>query len=435
MTVGIYMLSVEKRRRQGLLDDVDQKGKCTEGVPKFQYSRHNHLLVILSFQKGMITHIADGHKTYNNLSDSVSLVMTNIEKLKKSIEFETLLNEIEPKLMPYLRNRIISGGLLGAKTRAAVVEILAALLGLSIVRRLNRLSPGRSQYISDLSDRERENLSIQKNGLGTVFRLAGFSVKDIPLWGDMPKDDEECFSYLDGLEDTPKVEDPYDGPIMEEDYIHSDFENIPGFVRETYNIKHRTFIKIGNPKIRLRVLMANRYALETQTGADLIYHNETQNNFVFVQYKVIDKDGFRWPEKGKFSKQIDSMSEIIDALKIVESENTADNHRFTDNPYFLKFLPRHKFTPDDSGLAKGYYLPLDYWKKACADRKFKGPRGGNVLKIEDIDRYISDSDFRSLVSNSWIGTSIEQSRALEGLIKKIMKDNKTVIYASLSEFS
>lgn len=434
MAVRIYIHSVEKNRRQGLLNAVDEKEKCTERVSKFKHNRHNPFLVILSFQDGAVTHIADGHKDYNNITDSVSLVMTNMEELTEPVEFDTLYSKIESKLIPYLKYRIGNGGLLGEKTHAAVVEILERL-GLSIIRRLNRLSPRRSRYIGVLSEHARQNLSIQKNAFGTAFRLAGFNKREIPLWGDISKDDEECHTFLDGLEDDPKVEDPYEGPIMEEEYIHNDFGNIPGFDRETSNIKHKTFIKIENPKVRLRVIMANKYALETQTGADLIYHNETHNNFVFVQYKIIDKEGFRWSKKGKFSKQIDSMSALIEDLKLIESENGADNYRFTNNPYFLKFLPRHTFDPDEAGLTKGYYFPLDYWKEACAEGEFKGRRGGNVIKIEDFDRYIGDSDFRSLVSNSWVGTSIEQSFALNKLIKKIMKDNKTVIYASLSEFS
>jgi hypothetical protein len=50
--------------------------------------------------------------------------------------------------------------------------------------------------------------------------------------------------------------------------------------------------------MRLTVVMANRTALEAQTGADLIYFNEQYGAFVFVQYKAMRKEGdesvFRW---------------------------------------------------------------------------------------------------------------------------------------------
>ena len=433
MTVGIYTLSVEQRRRQGLLNDVSRKGRCTEGVSKFKYNRHNSLLTILSFEDGFITHIADGNMIYNNLSDSVSLVMKNMEKLKEPVEFSKLFSKIDLKLIPHLKNRIENGGLLGEKTHAAVVEALESL-GSSIVKRLARLSPRRLQYISELTDRESENLVIHKYGLGTVFNLVKFPLKDIPSWS-APIDAEKFHNFLDGIEADPIAEDPYDGPKREDSFIDFDFRNIPDFDIEKDHVTHRTFIKKGNSNLKLRVFMANRYPLETQTGADLIYYNETYKNFVFVQYKMIEHDGFRWRGGDKFSEQIRDMEKLISDLSVIDSSNDSHNYRFTRNPYFLKFIPRRRFDPDDSSVAGGFYFPLEYWNKACADELFIGPRGGNIINSDDNHRYIDNHCFRSLVSNAWVGTSVEQSQALNKLIRKIMNDGRTVIYASLAEFS
>jgi len=44
--------------------------------------------------------------------------------------------------------------------------------------------------------------------------------------------------------------------------------------------------------------MANKLPLEEQTGADLIYYNETFSSFVMVQYKAMNPgtegQEFRW---------------------------------------------------------------------------------------------------------------------------------------------
>jgi hypothetical protein len=41
---------------------------------------------------------------------------------------------------------------------------------------------------------------------------------------------------------------------------------------------------------RLTVLNVNRRPLEQLTGADLIYHNETHDSFVLVQYKTMSRE-------------------------------------------------------------------------------------------------------------------------------------------------
>ena len=434
MEIGIFILNVEnKRRREDLLDAVNESDECTESVSKFPYDRRNPLLVILSFKDRTITHVANGIKAYNNITSSVNLVMNNVEELQKPIDFDTLFTEVGSIVVPHLKSKINNNGLLAKGTRAAVVKAFGRL-DPSIIERLKKLSPRRLRHIRDLTEAEGENLTIQNYGLRTTFSLAGFSSKDVPPW-TVPEDTKNLRNFLDGIKDVPVDEDPYSGSIREDSYIGFDFNNIPGFDSEQDFVTHRTFVKQGDSNVKLRVFMANRYPLETQTGADLIYYNETHNNFVLVQYKMMNHDGFRWEDEGKFSKQICDMEKLIQDLKVITSNDSSDNYRFTRNPYFLKFIPRRKFDPKDYSVAGGFYFPLEYWKKACSEKKFEGPRGGNIIQIGDVDRYIDNRCFHSLVSNSWVGTSVEQSLALNNLVRKIMNGGRTVIYASLSEFT
>ena len=48
-----------------------------------------------------------------------------------------------------------------------------------------------------------------------------------------------------------------------------------------------------------------------------------------------------------------------------------DGYRLSENPFFLKFCPRVVFNPDDKGLFKGIYLPLDLWKRSNAAGRLK----------------------------------------------------------------
>ena len=179
--------------------------------------------------------------------------------------------------------------------------------------------------------------------------------------------------------------------------------------------------------------MANRQPLEQQTGADLIYFNETYRSFVMVQYKAMEKRDeeteFRWRAKDQFCDEIARMETLLQKLRKVPSGNDPDGFRFADNPFFLKFCPRVIFNPDDRGLFKGIYLPLDLWKRADAAGRFVGKRGGKVLTYENVGRRINNSEFVTLVGGSWVGTSIEQSAVLGELIRTVLETGKTATIA------
>ena len=73
--------------------------------------------------------------------------------------------------------------------------------------------------------------------------------------------------------------------------LHADLTSLPGFaaIQDAPHIAARTFQSKTDPSVRVTVVMANRLALEEQTGADLIYFNETYRSFVMVQYKALEK--------------------------------------------------------------------------------------------------------------------------------------------------
>ena len=87
------------------------------------------------------------------------------------------------------------------------------------------------------------------------------------------------------------------------------------------------------------------------------------------------------------------------------------------------------FNPDDKGLFKGIYLPIDLWKRAEAAGRFRGIRGGNVLTFQNTGRRINNSEFVTLVTDFWVGTSIEQSALLGPLIREVLQTGKTVTLA------
>jgi hypothetical protein len=71
-------------------------------------------------------------------------------------------------------------------------------------------------------------------------------------------------------------------------------------------------------------------------------------------------------------------------------------------------------------------VPLDLWKVLNASGRLKGPKGGNALSYENVGRRLNNSEFVTLAANSWVGTTVAQSAALEGLIRSVLQSGKTV---------
>ena len=183
--------------------------------------------------------------------------------------------------------------------------------------------------------------------------------------------------------------------------------------------------------------MANRLPLEEQTGADLIYYNETYHSFVMVQYKAMEKgsDGpeFRWKPKDQLAVEIARMEELLTTLKAQPEDHTPHSFRLHTNPFFLKLCPRIIFNPDDKGLFKGMYLPLDLWKSLAGDPVTQGPRGGRVVSYANVGRRLTNSHFITLVANAWVGTTVPQSALLEKVVRSVLGTGKTITIAVKTE--
>jgi len=220
--------------------------------------------------------------------------------------------------------------------------------------------------------------------------------------------------------------------------VISDSGVIPGFdfIRQ-YPHTTRTFESKEYPRVRLTVVMANHLPLEQQTGADLIYYNQTFRSFVMVQYKAMEKGTngpeFRWRPQDKLAEEIGRMEELLDTLKALPLDPAAQSFRLHANPFFLKLCPRLDFNPDAKGLSKGMYLPLDYWKCLAKDVATQGPQGGRFITYDNVGRKISNSEFVVLVANAWVGTTVPQSVILETVIRSVIQTGKTVTFAIKSE--
>ena len=424
-----YVLNVTPGRRDMLLNESDSGGSyyhstpyIAEPVPAFKHSRRAPLVVFASFDDQKITHIADGKRGISAGTGLARLNMQNLSSLARPITFDELQSDVPKRILPHLKRVLANGGIIPPKTLGAFVDRIVDL-DPSISGRLARYSERRREILARLEPREMENLAIQKETLGVALEISGIP-RDALL--DWQVKEGLQYSFLDGLPNAR---------VREDAMLLSDFSSV--FKAETLDgsthFGSKTFEIPDNPSVRLTVVMANRLPLEEQTGADLIYFNEAYRSFVMVQYKAMEQDEdqaeFRWQAGDQFDLEIGRMDALLAELKKIPSGYDPDGYRFSENPFFLKFCPRVIFNPDDKGLFKGIYLPLDLWKRASEAGRLKGPKGGNVLTFQNVGRRINNSEFVNLISGSWVGTSIEQSAILGPLIREVLASGKTVTFA------
>ena len=415
VAAGGYILLVPEHRRELLLDEAEHGGsfyrttpRVSEPVPVFHHSRRAPLAVFASFEDGRITHIADGRKGQFAGTGLVRLNLEDLQALRSPVPFYEILSGIKTRFKQHVKTRFDQGGLLPPKSLGALVDRLIEL-DPSLASRLARFSARRTEALEHLAPPARESLAFQKEALGLALRIAKLPNDDLLEW--QPRDGEQR-SFLDGL---PGAQ------VREDAMLLADFSTFPGLqpIREVSHYGSKVFSSAQDPSIQLTVIMANRLPLEQQTGADLIYFHETYRSFVMVQYKAMDKRDdefeFRWQPEDQFSNEIKRMEILLEKLKKTPSGRAPDGYRFTENPFFLKFCPRTVFNPDDMGLFRGIYLPLDLWRRADAAGRFTGTRGGKVLTYENVGRRLNNTEFITLVAGSWVGTSIEQSAVLEEL--------------------
>ena len=426
MTAKIYVLEVTRKRLEELSSDLRSRGKCAVEVLPFDHSRSFPLVVLISTEPGMFTHVAEGKKSIRTTTNRFRLDMKNFEKLDNYINFEQILSEVKPQLKRYAKQKFENEGLIPHATSIDVAEIIREI-DPSLGNRLSMLSRRRLEFLRSMSREEKQNLAIQKECLSTALELAGIDRE--ALFGWDIREDGKPRSVLEGLSG---------GKVGEDVVLARDWSDVPGFqeIITDCHASSRVFISDRYPKSQLTVIMANRADLEKQTGADLIYCNDTCRNFVMVQYKAMERNSstdeaeFRWQSGDHFTQQIAVMDVVLQNLRTIPQRPHPDNFRFSDNPFFLKFFPRVPFDPDKKEIAKGMYLPLDYWK--CADQcsQFQGPQGGKVLTYRNVGRYITNTDFKTFISSCWVGTSVDQSSYLAAIIREVIESGKTLTLAT-----
>jgi hypothetical protein len=393
-----------------------------EPVAEFDHSRNVPLVCFIFGHTGQLIYIASGKRGMLAGTDLRRLNLMDIFGLKGNVKATAVLKISSPRVKNTLDNKFKSGGLLPPKSFEEMIRILSELAP-ETASLLKRYSESRILRIANLPTKAKESLGEQKEAVATALSIAGIN-RDRLLGWDI-QDSGLPTSFLDGLEQARLREDPM---------VVNDLMKFPG--HEV--IKTSTFnsVVFENEQSKLTVILANRLPLEQQLGTDLIYYNETFSCFLMVQYKAMEQEGidavYRFPN-AQLTKEIERMDAVLLELKKCKGNDQADGFRLSENPFFLKMCPRIVFDPDNVGLVKGMYLPLEYWALLSEHPTLIGKGGGKSVSYRNVRRYFDNSAFITIASGGWVGTNIDQSKVLEAAIRSTLESGRAVVFAVNSE--
>lgn len=414
-TVAGYFVKLEANRMFSFYGRSNER--FAEPVPEFLHSRNVPLVCFIINNEGDITHIGLGKRGVRAGTDLRRLNIYDIFELENEISAKSIAELTPSKFKRYLLIRIEVGGLIATKS---FEEFLSVFLEKASDTKpvLNRFSKERRCRIDQLSRSAKRTLAEQKEAVLTAMNIAGIDKEELQGWDFI---DTESSSFLDGIKN----------PIIREDsMIINDLTNLPGF--ELMRSSKFSSSVFENDRTRLTVLLANRLPLEELLGTDLIYYNEDFKCFVMVQYKVMEKEkekfAFRLPNE-QFTEELERMDSIMDILKTKLGTEDIQDYRINNIPFYIKICPRIEFHPDNVGLSSGMYLPIDYLKLLQSDDSILGSRGGRAITYDNVGRYLDNTAFKTIIEGGWIGTNHNQSQVLEQIIREILENGRTAVYA------
>lgn len=77
--------------------------KASEPVPAFSHSRRAPLVVLASFEDGLLTHVGDGRKGATAGTELVRLNMTSLDALARPIPFGAIVDRVSNRFKSPLR--------------------------------------------------------------------------------------------------------------------------------------------------------------------------------------------------------------------------------------------------------------------------------------------------------------------------------------------
>ena len=401
-----------------------------EPVPAFDHSKGSPLITLIVDERNRIIRFAVGHKSYPAGTGLRQIQLTSVASVTP-FPARALSRKVPTRYQKRVRTVSDDMGLLPEGASRAVLEYLVERY--SEARRVVReANESFRNALTALPEKQQFRLQQERDAAFTAMLIAGMDRKihireqQEPIAGDR--------WFLDFVATTR---------LREDAMLTNDLGSFPGFRAIEEHVSGA--VRFEQNGVRLTVVLVNRQPLEELTGTDLIYYNETFKSFVMVQYKALEHERgdhvFRLPNQD-LTDEVSRMGKFWTELGQIKAAGTSPaDFRFNRNPFFLKFCPRIVQQVTNTDLVPGMYFPLEHWLNLQSADILLGPRGGRALRLNkaspftNAERYLNNSEFATLVSNAWVGTSIDQSKVLERVIQSTLEKGRSITLASLTQIN
>lgn len=244
--------------------------------------------------------------------------------------------------------------------------------------------------------------------------------------------DTERVSFLKSLGPLQVSEDQvlaHDAAVFS-DWSRDDTESVQGVAE---------FVK-GDKS--LTIVSANREALESVFGVDLIYVDAARESATFVQYKLMDqrtakKEDYFNPASGRHNVELQRMRKVQNFIDSnPQIGGGIESLRAVGSPLFFKLCTKTNLKKEEHNVAIGMYIPLDHWEVILADPKTDGPRGGKQIGFHTVeDKYLTTTQFVELLKKNLVGTTASAWPQISRWIRDLLRGRRAVIVAIEKELT
>jgi hypothetical protein len=195
---------------------------------------------------------------------------------------------------------------------------------------------------------------------------------------------------------------------------------------------HAAAISFQSGPRHLTIVNANKAGLERATGADLIYYNHGTKSFVFVQYKMLERNSREWvyypdPQFGKELERLIKVEKKAAASVFDEADHLS--YRIGPPVTYFKFCRRDaRFDPTDASMLKGFYVPVPYVSPLMASLTVPG-KGPRLTNWGLRPRSLNSASFARLVSSGLVGTRGSTTAEVVDAVRASLELGRSVVAA------
>lgn len=237
-------------------------------------------------------------------------------------------------------------------------------------------------------------LGLERDAFRTVLGASGYPMQFI----SMHHYQQGQRGFVDGMPENR-------GP-SEDEQILQDWQHLTGWTptADCYGAS-RTYAR-SRTRQKLTVLHVNKAKLETTTGADLIYVNESNNALVLIQYKrMAHQDakglwGYRLGDD-RLDGQLRRLKAIDDAFATAPIADEDWSARLYPHPSFVKLCDSKIVLGDNTAPTPGMVLPLEQFSRLYD--KFKAAGVARFTR-ENVAHSLNSTLMIDLIKDGWIGT-------------------------------